>query len=577
MFLQRLSEYAQRLDLPPMLYAKTPVRYRFHLDREGNPSSPEPTDTAQPDDRSTRRGEAIVMPRVQRSSGIRPLLLSDQAAYTFGLVREDADPDREKGCHDAYLEQLQRCAEATGEEAVRAVLAFLTHDPLQRLSLPEDYDRSASITFDVSGVQPVDLASVQAFWVRENTAAEGEPGTSVMQCIVCGQRQLVLKRLKGKIKGIPGGQRSGTALISANANAYESYGLSASLIAPICGQCAERMTKALNNLLSDDAHHLAVGGSVFVFWTRDGTEIPVLQMLQAPSPEDVSALIASVWGKASPPVAENRFYAATLSASGGRAVVRGWIDTTVDQIQRNLARWFSRQRIVTPYGEPPVPLGIYALAGATVRELQDLPPTTVRGLLHSALQGAPLTAGVLQQALQRMRVPPRTRRGKRVEERVTRAQAALAKMALMSSAEDRRSAEHELQEDTMIELDDSNTSPAYLCGRLLAVLESAQRQAIPGANTTIVDRYYGTASTAPAVVFGTLLTGAQAHLGKLRRDRPGAHAGIQRDLEEVLAALPAFPRTLSLDQQALFALGYYHQRAHRRAHAREASTQGAEE
>lgn len=117
----------------------------------------------------------------------------------------------------------------------------------------------------------------------------------------------------------------------------------------------------------------------------------------------------------------------------------------------------------------------------------------------------------------------------------------------------------------MVELDVHNVQPAYLCGRLLAVLESAQRAAIPEAKATIVDRYYGTASTAPATVFGMLLQGAQSHLGKLERDKPGAYQAIQQRLEEVMAGLQGFPRVLNLQEQALFALGYYHQRAEHRA------------
>ena len=119
----------------------------------------------------------------------------------------------------------------------------------------------------------------------------------------------------------------------------------------------------------------------------------------------------------------------------------------------------------------------------------------------------------------------------------------------------------------MIELDMSSTEPGYLCGRLLAELEQAQRAASPGVKATIVDRYYGTACTAPATVFGTLVQTAQAHLGKLKRDNPPAYFGIQRTIEDILAGLSAFPKTLTMDEQALFALGYYHQRAHNRAQA----------
>jgi CRISPR-associated protein Csd1 len=121
-----------------------------------------------------------------------------------------------------------------------------------------------------------------------------------------------------------------------------------------------------------------------------------------------------------------------------------------------------------------------------------------------------------------------------------------------------------------------NESPAYRCGRLLAVLEEAQRLAIPGVSATIIDRYFGTASSTPASVFPRLVRGAQPHLAKLERDRRGAAIALQRRIEEILGGLSltkigglysGFPSTLSLQEQGLFSLGYYHQRAYDRAQA----------
>jgi CRISPR-associated protein Csd1 len=100
------------------------------------------------------------------------------------------------------------------------------------------------------------------------------------------------------------------------------------------------------------------------------------------------------------------------------------------------------------------------------------------------------------------------------------------------------------------------------------VLEQAQRAALGDISATIVDRFYGTASTAPATIFGRLLRGAQPHLSKLQRDAPGTGRALQVDLEEILSSLAGFPPTLTLKQQALFALGYYHQRAQNRAAAK---------
>ena len=141
---------------------------------------------------------------------------------------------------------------------------------------------------------------------------------------------------------------------------------------------------------------------------------------------------------------------------------------------------------------------------------------------------------------------------------------ALIKLALLSQNND-------YPEDYMVQLDLNNTEPGYRCGRLLAVLERAQGAAIRNLNTTIVDRFYGTASTAPGSVFSHLMKGAQAHLSTLKRDNRGAHNAIQAQLEEVMSGLDTFPKTLTPEQQGLFALGYYHQKAQDRAQTRERS------
>ena len=117
----------------------------------------------------------------------------------------------------------------------------------------------------------------------------------------------------------------------------------------------------------------------------------------------------------------------------------------------------------------------------------------------------------------------------------------------------------------MTEIDRTDNRPAYLCGRLMATVEAIQKAALPGINATLVDQFYGAASTAPATVFGNLLGNAQNHLSKLRKTRRGAYEGLQKSLEEVLSGLEKFPNTLNAQDQALFALGYYHQRAADRA------------
>ena len=115
----------------------------------------------------------------------------------------------------------------------------------------------------------------------------------------------------------------------------------------------------------------------------------------------------------------------------------------------------------------------------------------------------------------------------------------------------------------MVQLDTKSQKPAYLCGRLMAVLEEIQSGALGTTNATIVDRYYGTASTAPATVFSTLLSGSRHHLAKLRKGRPGYYTNLEKKLQEVVSDLHEFPKVLSLEEQGLFAIGYYHQKQER--------------
>jgi CRISPR-associated protein Csd1 len=138
----------------------------------------------------------------------------------------------------------------------------------------------------------------------------------------------------------------------------------------------------------------------------------------------------------------------------------------------------------------------------------------------------------------------------------------LIKLVLLSNSPDRY-----LKERSLTERELEGYSAPYLCGKLFALLENAQRSALRGVNTTIVDRYFSKASTAPSLVFGPLLVGAQAHLAKLERDNPGAYHSIQAEIEMLTDKLQSrqFPRALRPEEQGEFVLGYYQQRARMRA------------
>ena len=127
--------------------------------------------------------------------------------------------------------------------------------------------------------------------------------------------------------------------------------------------------------------------------------------------------------------------------------------------------------------------------------------------------------------------------------------------ALLKAQFSRRARLGKPSKEVSVSLDPSNTNVGYRLGRLFAVLEKAQQDALPGINATIKDRFYGAASATPASVFPRLIRMAQHYISK-------AEFGVisDRRMGDILETLPEFPRHMDLDGQAMFALGYYHQR-----------------
>src|SRR6266487_2684011 len=329
MFLEKLREFAQQMALPPPMYQSTPIRYTIILDTDGKFKRID-EDT----DEKNKRGSFFIAPHCKRANAIKPKLLVDNAEYTLGLPREKSDTVRVEAQHEAYVAQIRECADETQEPSVKAVARFLELHDIEYISKEKsDFDPADNITFRVDGVYPFEQDTVKRYWAKKAAAAGDSERT--MQCLVCGEVRSPVERLPIVIKGIPGGQSTGLTLISANAAAFESYGLNASLIAPTCEACGERFGNALNELLRREDTHIVIPPLAYIFWVRDpGANLDVPRLMRAESGE-VEKLFQSTWrGKAaSTHLTATAFYAATLSASGARIVLRDWIETSVDTVQ----------------------------------------------------------------------------------------------------------------------------------------------------------------------------------------------------------------------------------------------------
>jgi len=111
-------------------------------------------------------------------------------------------------------------------------------------------------------------------------------------------------------------------------------------------------------------------------------------------------------------------------------------------------------------------------------------------------------------------------------------------------------------------LNPDHPHPAYHCGRLLALYARLQHSALGDVGAGVVQRYYTAASQTPGLILGRLAANSKNHLGKLK-------GGLAYWYEDEIAKIwgrikDTIPRTLTLEEQSLFALGYYQQLASRK-------------
>lgn len=491
---------------------------------------------------------------------------------TLERVLPVSDEPKHAASRATFWEQVALVADKTGDASLRAVAAFgeaLASDAALRARVAEELGRHKRgpgdrCTFAVQrdgGRAIVQLEPVRA-WFRafhERTMRERADQGPRGLCQVTGEEGPIATTHATKISGLPGGLAMGVAMVSNDKGAFCSYGLDSAANASIGYTAAEGYTRAVQRLIDGAPgarSRLTVGAATFLFWTRDAAAaFNPATILDNPEPDAVASLLEAPW--AGHPAAAgdpNDFYCLTLSANAARAVVRDYLESPVSEAAENLAAWFNDLAIINQYnGEVTSLFPLWRLAAATAREPKEVQPHLPAMLVGAALRRWPLPDSVLAACCGRLRAEGGD--GFRPE-----------RLALIRLCLNRSKKEPSMTE----QLDRDLKDPAYLCGRLLAVFERLQFFALGDVNATVVDRYYGTASTAPATVFPRLVRSAEQHLSKLHGEKPGLAVNIQKEIEEIITDLPpAFPLTLSLRDQGRFALGFYHQRADYRRQSQE--------
>lgn len=530
--------------------------------------------------RTFRRCPDLSQPELKRGgAGCRHFLVD--AAEVVTLLGPD-EPDAKLLAKHRYFVGLLRQAAAAMPILGKVADALSDGATLQetRRRLADQGAKSTDkVTFAVQG-ESLDFPVASDVWhdwwrsFRQTLArpAETKPGATAapaVRCLVSGEL-VQAAPTHPKVSGLSdvGGLSMGDVLASFKQPAFTSYGFEQAANSPVSEEMAAAYRAGLDDLIRRTGKRL--GSIKVVHWYARPVprEDDLLDFLTADDEASVQQaqqrareLLESIErGERPAHVADNVYYVLALSGASGRVMVRAFEEGSFEQLVHNVNAWFDQLAIVTRDGGGTKDYHkIYAVLGSFVRDLKDLPSPLVTAIWRTAVAGHRFPTEVLARTL------PFVRTDVLKDEPARHARIALLKAYLIRNHEDR---------DMKPKLNPNHPKAAYQCGRLMALLAALQYRALGDVGAGVVQRYYAAASATPALVFGRLLRGAQFHLNKLDAGLARWHEGR---IAEVSAKLgDEIPATLTLEEQSLFALGYYQQIAHDRTKKPDESAADAE-
>jgi len=470
---------------------------------------------------------------------------------------DDKDQEKFRAKHAYFCGLLEHAAAAA---PYLSGVAALLNDEAAMLAIRADLVRqkakpTESACFRIDAINPLEQTDWHDWWrgFRATLKAPKTKAAAKMRCLLTGEAVEPVAT-HPKIKGLAGvgGLGTGDVMAGFDKQAFQSYGLEQAANAAMSEETATAYAETLNRLIEEKS--IKLGNVLSVYWydrsiPLEDDPLPLLK-----EPENAGSgnaelkarqLLQAIRTGQRPDLSNNLYYALLLSGASGRVMVREVMQGAFETLVANTELWFEHLAIVGRDGKSMAPNPKFlAVAGSLVRDLKDLPALMVQHLWRSAITGGDIPYAALSQATLRARI-----------DIINDQPASHARMGLIKAYHLRKGDTH-----MKAHINPEHPNPAYHCGRLLAVLARLQRAALGDVGAGVVQRYYTAASQTPGLVIGRLVANAKNHLGKLEGGLPYWY---ENQIADVMGSMDDIPRTLTLEQQSLFALGYYQQLAYR--------------
>lgn len=584
MLIKALCDYydilaAKGLVLPDG-YSEIPIKYKIVLTPEGKIdgiiSCQETKIEVQKSGKEKEKlvPKSMIFPKRTEKSSIESNVIEHRPLYIFGLNLEksgtlnpkDGTGKAEKS-HNAFVKKNLAFLEDMSGPLINAYRLFLSswnpEDETENkaiLELGKDY-ANAGFTFCLSGSPDLMLqedSQIKAKWNKIYAEKQSAPGDYQAQCAVTGKVSDIA-RIHSKIKGIVGGASTGGVLIGFNNPSENSYGNEQSYNSNISEDAMRKYTEALNYILKQPSHKMVMDETTIAFWAMDGGsehEMTLRELLMGSSDrktaEDVNVMLKgllsrAMYGKVTTGELHQldsnldekiNFYMVGMKPNSSRISIKFIYCKKFGDVLWNVAKFQDELQILQD-------IKVVSLSQikkecvSPKSSSEKVNPELFMKLFEAAVYGRKYPYSLLETMVRRVKT----------DKFVNRIRASVIKAYLMRNK----------GEEIKMALDKDNKNQAYLCGRLFALLEKIQKQAVGGAtlNSTIKDKYFASATSKPASVFPTLIKLSQHHVRKLTE---GSQIYYAKLIGEIMNNLEnEFPKTLSLAEQGNFIIGYYQQ------------------
>lgn len=499
----------------------------------------------------------ISVPEQERRSGknFSSSFLCENAKYFLGI---GGSTEHFQAAKKLHLEILKDC-DSLASRAVKNFFASWNPSEIETHPKLKEYlkelQKGARIVLMFEGNFVAEDEEIKTAW---RNYKQNQEESSSMQCSITGKYSPVAK-IHPSIKGVRNANSSGGSIVSFNDSAFESYGHDGErgLNASVSEDATFAYTTALNDLLADSNHKKFFGDMTVVYWAEENSDEcqDFFEEFLSPNEEEISneKLSNIMKGIEKKNIKfngtklnyENPFYILGLSPNNARISVRLFLQKSFGEVIGNIAKYYEDFRIIKPLtAHEYIPLWrILASTVSSKSNDKSASPLMSGAVVKAVMTGQNYPVSLLQNVILRIRA----------EHNVTYERAAIIKAYLTRNK----------RRKNLMSLDENSTDKNYVYGRIFYVLEAIQEAANPGLNATIKDKYFTSACSTPGSVFPNLLKLSAHHLRKLETSRKIYFEKQLTDLMSKLSPSTKNSSILTLEEQGIFILGYYHQKQER--------------